>query len=280
VTNGDASPQRRAGTTAFIVDLVTILVVSVAIAVAADRLWFMTVFVPVVLLLRLYAWTRLAEAERGHGLRTEVAFVVIATVVGGFNDWNSVVRTGIYDYTVPVHFPNFSTVPIWMLLFWGMILRFFTSLYLWPAMDPPDGDDNRVLGIAPRTVSPWLRVTALLGFVLITRLGIFRWYEEPVRSWLPFAAAIVVYPLLFPLRPGDLKLAGLAVIAGPLIEIVYIQLGGLHRYHEGVIGGVPIWIMLWWVLIVLIWRDLSLRTLTILQRMIEGRSPAPANRRS
>ena len=52
-------------------------------------------------------------------------------------------------------------------------------------------------------------------------------------------------------------LAGIIAIGGPAVEIAYIQLGGLHRYQLGWLGGVPMWIALWWVLAILIWDDLS-----------------------
>jgi hypothetical protein len=57
----------------------------------------------------------------------------------------------------------------------------------------------------------------------------------------------------------DLKLLLIFLIGGPLIEILYIQLGGLHQYDLGWLGGVPLWIALWWLLAVLVWKDLAYR---------------------
>lgn len=40
----------------------------------------------------------------------------------------------------------------------------------------------------------------------------------------------------------------LLAVGGTAVEIAYIQLGGLHRYALGWLGGVPLWIALWWPL--------------------------------
>jgi hypothetical protein len=264
-----ARPGRGASGRAVLVDLAAVGAVSVAIALAADQLSLMTVLVPTVVLARFLAWARLPIDQREHRLRVEVAFFAVCTAIGAFNDWSSVVRYRIYDYTVPYDL-EISTIPLWMLLFWGMILRFVATLARWSRLHPLVCSDDRLVGLAPRSVRPGVRVVALVAFVLITRAGIYRWYDEPIWSWLPFAVALVVYPLLFPIGRGDLALAGLAVVAGPLIEILYIGVGGLHRYHQGVLAGVPVWIVLWWALIVPIWRDLSFRITSLLVRLLGG----------
>jgi hypothetical protein len=84
-------------------------------------------------------------------------------------------------------------------------------------------------------------------------------------SWLPFAAALVIYVLVFRLGPHERVLLALAAIVGPLVEILFIQVGGLHRYHLGWFGGVPLWIILWWMLAVLVWDDVSARLLARLR---------------
>lgn len=53
----------------------------------------------------------------------------------------------------------------------------------------------------------------------------------------------------------------LVLALGAIVEVAYIQGGGLHRYHLGWIGGVPLWIALWWPLAVLVWGDLARRLL-------------------
>jgi hypothetical protein len=107
-----------------------------------------------------------------------------------------------------------------MLLYWGMILRFVTSMALWQRLRPPDTPAND-LSLGPVVLrSPWRKVTVELLIVAFTRQAIYRTHEDP---------------------------------------LLYIHLGNLHHYHLGWIAGVPLWIVLWWALAVLIWKDLSAR---------------------
>jgi len=121
-------------------------------------------------------------------------------------------------------------------------------------------------GINPQAAALWrfddpeaVYRNLLLLLALGTRQTIYRFYDDPLWSWLPFAAALALYPLLFGLTRHEARLAGLTLAVGPLVEVLYIQVGGLHRYPLGWIGGVPLWIALWWVLAVLLWRDLGSR---------------------
>ncbi len=233
---------------AFLVDAGTILVTSVAICLAADRLALMSALVPLILLGRFLLW-------RGP-LKPELAFFGVCLILGAFNDWNSVVNHRIYDYGVPVYWPSLSTIPLWMLLFWGMILRFFATLAQWERLGPSPPRDEVYLG---RRVlrSPWLRIGVLLAIVALTRQLIYRHFEHPILSWLPFAGALLLYALLMRPDRHDRRLVLVFLIGGPLVEVLYIQVAGLHRYSLGWLGGVPLWIALWWVLAVLVWKDLA-----------------------
>jgi hypothetical protein len=245
------------GDRAFWLDALTIVVVSVAIAFFAQRLLFMTIFVPAVVLLRFVEWARLSPEERGGALAPEIVFFLVCTLLGGFNDWNSVVNHQIYDYTVPHYFPGFSSIPIWMLLFWGMILRFLVTLFRWKRLSPAEGLRN-TFRFSPREL-PALKVATQLALVLITRQFIYRLWGDPVLSWLPFLVAFGVYWTLFRMSRHDWVIVGLFLLGGPLIEVLYIQVGGLHRYHLGWLGGVPLWIALWWIVAALVWSDLAAR---------------------
>ena len=250
----------------FAIDAAAIGVISVAIAVSADRLAFMTALVPSVIAARFALWLALPRAERGS-VRAELIFFAGCTALGAFNDWSSVVRHGIYDYGVPVYFPDATTIPVWMLLYWGLVLRFLATLFRWQRFDPSPAP--RTGAWLLRTIErPLLRVAALLVLVVVTRQLIYRLYDHPVMSWLPFAVALVVYAVVFRPDRREQSFAALFAIGGPLVEIAYIQLGGLHHYHLGWLGGVPVWIALWWVLSALIWRDLSLRAQTYLSRRV------------
>ena len=241
-----------------LIDTAAVLVVSVAICLASHHLLFMTLFVPAALALRMVLIVRLLRRE-GGGVAAELVFYLLCTLLGAVNDWNSVCNKGIYDYAVPHYFPSFSTIPIWMLLFWGMILRFAARLARWEGLRPPDRVSDR-LGWGSRGVDrAWLRVLAELVLVVGTRQTIYRWYLDPWWSWIPFALAIALFLLVFRTQRHDRVLAGLFLVGGPLVEVLYIQLGDLHSYHLGWFGGVPLWIVLWWVLAFLVWKDLAFR---------------------
>ena len=251
------------------VDGGAVLLVSLGICFAGHALPFMTLLVPLVLLLRFLFVAMLTRNGEGS-MKVELAFFLICTLLGAFNDWSSVCRKGIYDYAVP-HYFSFSTIPLWMLLFWGMILRLVARMARWELLSPPTRPSNRVGRGALSFDHPVARIALLLALVVATRQSIYRLYEHPVWSWLPFLLALALYALLVGFDRHDLKLLGLFLVGGPLTEVLYIQVGGLHAYRLGWIGGVPLWIALWWLLAVLIWKDLSLRIEVTLQRWLGGR---------
>ena len=235
------------------VDAAAIVIASAAICLFSRQLLLMTILIPALFLARCSLVAALSKRE-GVNLKAEFLFLAICVVLGAFNDWNSVDRQGIYRYTVP-HYFGFSTIPIWMLLFWGLILRFIARLSRWEKLGPPDGANNRVAFIESKA----LKVAVELLLVLATRLSIFRCWDDPLWSWLPFLLALAVFGLLCSPTKHDFKLLLIFSVGGPLIEIAYIQLGGLHEYDLGWIGGVPLWIALWWLLAVLVWKDLAIR---------------------
>jgi hypothetical protein len=249
---------------AFAIDAAAIAVISVAICTLSDRLTLMTALIPAVVAVRFLAWAHLEVEERGPW-GAELALFALCIGIGAFNDWNSVVRHRIYDYSVPVYYPERTTIPIWMLIYWGLILRFLITLFRWRRFDPG------------QATTPWARILFLMTLVVTTRQAIYQWYDEPILSWVPFAAALVLYAVVA--RPGRTGrvVAVLFAVGGPLVEVAYIQLGHLHHYRLGWLGGVPVWIALWWVLAALIWMELS----APLQRWLLGhvgraRRSAPA----
>lgn len=239
------------------IDTATVLLASAAICVASRQLTFMTVFVPCLLVGRFAVVAALARSE-GVSLRAEVAFFAICTALGAFNDWNSVCTHGIYQYTVP-HFFAFSSIPLWMLLFWGMILRFMARLARWQAIGPGQVPSDRVAFGRRSFHSGTLKVALELALVLITRQAVYHWYGDPFWSWVPFLAALFVMLLVTRPSAAEWKLLGLVLVAGPVVEVLYIRVGHLHHYQLGWIGGVPLWILLWWGVSLLVWMDLALR---------------------
>ncbi|MBT3219117.1 MAG: DUF2878 family protein, partial [Proteobacteria bacterium] len=169
-------------------------------------------------------------------------------------------------------FPGFSSIPLWMLLFWGMILRGLTSLCQWHriGLDQPRNE----VRLGWTNANSWvLKLVLQLALVLVTRQFIYRLYLDPLLSWMPFAVALVLFVLLFGINRQERRIVLIMAIVGPLVEVLYIQVGHLHAYHHGWIGGVPLWIALWWVVGILIWSDLSRRTLRMM-RSYESSSSA------
>lgn len=237
---------------AFALDAAAIAVVSVAICTVAHHLAFMSALVAGVVMARFVLF-------RGPRLG-ELAFFALCTALGAFNDWSSVTRHHIYAYTVPVYFASVSALPLWMLLYWGLILRFLATLFRWRRLGLGAPPDTLYLGRRVTTSAP-LRVLVLVALVVATRQTIYRSFADPLWSWLPFAIALGFALLL--LRPDRRRLAvlGAFVVLGPLVEVAYIDVGGLDRYALGWFGGVPLWIVLWWGLAALVWEDISGRLL-------------------
>jgi hypothetical protein len=83
-------------------------------------------------------------------------------VIGAFTDWTTVDVRGVYRYTVPAELPELSTIPIWMLVYWGIILRLISGLSRWRRLELPPFSDQLLLG-------PWRRSSPALRLVTIGR---------------------------------------------------------------------------------------------------------------
>ena len=247
------------GDRALAVDLTAVAAVGAGICAGADRPGFMAALVGAAIALRFIAWARLPIGERGTSLGVELAFFAICLGLGAFNDWSSVVRHRIYDYDVPSSLAGGSGVPPWMLAYWGLILRSIATLCGWRRLAASTAATRR-------RRNPLHLVAVEILLVLATRQLLYRYFLDPVLSWLPFALALAAYVALFGLTAREIRLVAIAALVGPAVEAAYIHLGGLHHYHLGLewLGGVPLWILLWWMLAVLVWNDLSARLLSLL----------------
>jgi hypothetical protein len=240
-----------------VIDAVGIAAVSIALCAASKKPLFMTVIVPTVIIGRMVALAIVARKE-DVSIRAELVFFALCTALGALNDWNSVCNKKIYEYTVPAFFRS-ASIPFWMLIYWGMILRFVARVDRWKALGP-DKEVSNALGInGLRVVSPAAKIVAEFFLVAATRWALYRYYLDPVLSWLPFLVALFLWFIFFMPSRHDLKLLGIFLIGGPTVEILYSTVGHLHSYHLGWIGGIPVWIVLWWVLAILIWKDLAFR---------------------
>lgn len=239
------------------IDFITILIISLAICLASHELVFMSFFVPLVILMRFVLIDRMVNKTEIN-IKTEIPFFILITLLGAFNDWNSVSNKKIYDYTVP-HYFEFSSIPMWMLIYWGMILRAIYSFSKWSFLKP-QAKLNNIIGLKKYQITnPGLKIISELMLVFITRQFIYKYYLDPILSWIPFVIALIIWLLFFKVNRHDIKLLFVFLLVGPLVEIIYIKIGHLHYYHLGLIYGVPVWIIIWWLIIVLIWKDLAPR---------------------
>lgn len=235
---------------AFALDAAAVALVSGFVLGFADAPLVMWAVLGIVLVARFALFARLFP---DRSIEAEGLFFAFATAVGALNDLNTVAVHGVYRYAAPAELPGLSPIPLWMLLFWGLILRFVFTLTRWERLGATAHAPRRVLGrrSIPRTL-------ALAACVLVpTRVALFAAYEDPWWSWLPFAFALAAFALAGGADRHDLRLAAVALVVGPIVEAAFIQVGGLHAYALGWLAGVPLWIVLWWALATWIWKDLG-----------------------
>lgn len=252
--------MRRTGDLAVALDVAVIVAASALVCTRAHDLATMRVAVPLLLAGRWLAWTALPLRERDTGAITEAALLAGAALLGGFNDWLSVDRFGVYDYLVPTDLGGVSRIPSWMLLLWGMLLRLPLTLARWRRLGLPRHPDTLFWGDRP-VGGLGARLGLLAALILGTRQLVYRLHEHALWSWLPMALALGVLVVAF--RPGARRLAFVAMVLvlGPAVEAVYIRVGGLHAYELGWLAGVPLWIALWWGVGVLAWEEVAGRLL-------------------
>ena len=167
----------------------------------------------------------------------DVIFFLMGVILGGGNDLMSMWK-GVYYYTPSTILP--VPIPVWMLFFWGEIFIFFRRLIRY-------GPFLRTANMPKRL----LELPFVLDLILLTifRIIIYRYASEP---WLPdalFAGIFSVRFLLIPPATDERKLMIAILIIGPVYEIVLIRFG-LYVYQNGLVMGLPIWLIIWWIFII------------------------------
>jgi hypothetical protein len=234
----------------------------------------MLALVAAVVLARFALWSRRVPGAERLPLGGELGFFAAATLLGAANDWNTVVRHRVYDYAVPSELAIEHALPVWMLLAWGLILRGLATVAGWRRLRPPAAPRDQVYLAGRVVTSAPLKIALQLALIAVTRQVVYRAHGDALWSWLPFALAVLAWIALFRPDRRDRVLLGAFAVVGPLVEVLFIQAGGLHAYALGWLGGVPLWIVLWWVLAVAVWADLSAR----LVRWLAGRAPGSPGR--
>jgi hypothetical protein len=164
-------------------------------------------------------------------------FFVIGVVVGGGNDVMSMYKE-VYQYTPKSILP--VPIPVWMVLFWGQIFVSFRKLMRFGPFRGPDQPPKRLID-APLALDVLIAVAY--------RMIIYRTASE---YWLPdalFAAILIARLLVFPPKDHERKLMLAMLVIGPLYEILLIGCG-LYVYQTGVVFGMPLWLIIYWVFII------------------------------
>lgn len=245
----------------FAVDLVALGVGSWLICRAATDLPAMSIAMAGLIGIRTIMAGWLVRREGGRVV-DELLVFLICMLIGAFNDWNTVVRHGIYRYAVPVYWPQWSTIPVWMLAYWGIILRAMAGLFIVVAGETSD----RVQWGRWRRDHAGARLGIQLGLVAVARQAIVAWWWHPILSWAVPLIALVVRIVVVPPTRRELLALGVLLAVGPAVESLYILVAGLHVYALGWLGGVPLWIVVWWALGGSTWGELAVRGLSRTRR--------------
>ena len=145
---------RPTGDRAFAIDAAAVAVVAIAACATGGRLATMSILVPAVIVARFAAWLAVPRADRDLDALPEGMVFTLATALGAVNDWNTVSRHGVYAYTVPSDLGALSPIPSWMLLYWGLILRFVLTVFHYRRLAIPRAPDRVWLGASIRSAAP------------------------------------------------------------------------------------------------------------------------------
>jgi hypothetical protein len=170
--------------------------------------------------------------------RGDYVFFLIGLMAGGGNDLLSMYK-GVYAYLPPHDFTDLP-IPAWMLFFWGEVFIFFRKLMRFGPFLGKSG-----------CITKWIDWPLAMDLVVVIGYRMLI-YRTASHAWLPdalFAAILVVRLLLVPPKSNERKLMLIMLLLGPLYEIILIA-AGLYRYQTGVVFGMPLWLIVYWVFVV------------------------------
>ncbi|HUT55899.1 MAG TPA: DUF2878 family protein [bacterium] len=169
--------------------------------------------------------------------RGDWIFFLLGVVLGGGNDVLSMYK-GVYHYNAATVLP--VPIPLWMVVFWGQVFVSFRKLMRFGPFKGPD-EQSLPLIDAPLALD--------IVIAVIYRMIIYRTASTP---WLPdalFAAILIIRLLVLPPRLHERRLMLAMIVIGPLYEMLLIGCG-LYVYQTGVILGMPLWLIVYWVFII------------------------------
>jgi len=168
--------------------------------------------------------------------RGDLVFFLMGVVLGGGNDVLSMWR-GVYFYTPSTILP--VPIPVWMLFFWGqgfLFLRRIVRFGPFLSPTPPTRLFDRALAL-----------DAVIAVVY--RAVVYAWAAVSYLPGALYASILAVRLLLIPPRQDERRLMLAVLMLGPFYEFLLIK-GGLYVYQNGVVLGMPIWLLVYWVFII------------------------------
>lgn len=195
-----------------------------AMAVLGQTKW-MTVIIPGLIAVRFLFLYR----------RGDVAIFVLGLVLGGGNDIMSMWKE-VYFYTPETSLP--VPIPLWMVLFWGEAFLFFRRLMRFPTF------------VADQSVSFPVDLPLVLDLAILIPLKMAL-YRTASVDWQPdaiFAAALLIRYIIAPPLRHERRLLLTILVLGPLYEIVLVW-SGLYVYQHGIVFGMPLWLVVYWLYI-------------------------------
>ncbi|MHA1733342.1 MAG: hypothetical protein ACTSU5_15455 [Promethearchaeota archaeon] len=227
---------------ALVAEITFLVVVVVAVGVfgrLAATSWHYTLALTLVFAVNLGVRFWLVN-ERG-----DWAFYLLGVVGGGGNDLMSMLN-GVYSYTsVPMIPALRGLMPLWMILFWGQVFLLFRKVFhlRWFRGSPFARDGPLLWG--------WVdgRLAFDVALVVVLRAVIYKTYALPY--WVPAAAygiGVLARLVAFPLRRNEWLIVAVLPYAF-CFEGLMVSFG-LYVYVNPVFLGMPLWLFLWWVVLV------------------------------
>lgn len=170
-------------------------------------------------------------------------FFILGVVFGGGNDFMSMIN-GVYYYTAIPIIPNLA-LPIFMWLFWGWAFLLFRKIFnlAWCRGEKFQKDGRFLRG--------WIDTKLIfdIALVIVLRLVIYNTYL--LDFWIPalfYGIAVGIRLLIFHPKKNELRIIIFLPIAYFFEGIMVLF--GLYVYYNPIFPGIPLWLMIWWVLLV------------------------------
>ena len=168
-------------------------------------------------------------------------FFTFGVIAGGGNDLMSMLN-GVYEYTSITIIPFLNgLLPLWMILFWGQIFLLFRKIFniKWFKGEEFNKDCR------------WIDKKLIFDIILLIILRIVIYHTSFLDFWIPaliYAIGIGIRFLIFPPKKNEVLI--ICVLPYAFLFEGLMVLFGLYIYYNPIFLGMPLWLLLWWVLLV------------------------------